>query len=230
MSRQVALASLFLAACGAGNHGDDNGTVDAGDMAGLVFQISSPDLGQIDQDTTVEHLRMHARDVRALGDAAPGDDRTLLDHTDIDLDTGAVRTIQFDKAPPGRYSSFELVVDRPSDSDYAWQMDGTTVVDGNNWNFEIEDDQAQPITLPIDVTLDAGQTATIQVHVLVNPICEPIDWSQALPDGSTLEINDASPQAAGARMRFSTSFSIAGVQLSYAHRATTAQSMLALGP
>jgi len=173
---------------------------------------------------------MHVRDVRALGDAAPGDTRTSLDHTDLDLDQGKTDTIQFDKAPPGRYSSFEFVVDRPSDSDYAWRMDGSTQVNGTGWSFEIEDDHAQTISLPIDVTLDAGQTATIQVQVQVNPICEPIDWSQVPPDGDMLELGDNDPQAAGARSRFATAFSIAGVQLSYAHRATTAQSMLALGP
>jgi len=37
MSRVVAFASLIFAACGAGNHGDDDAPDAGGAMAGLVF-------------------------------------------------------------------------------------------------------------------------------------------------------------------------------------------------
>jgi hypothetical protein len=214
MSRIALVALLAAAACGGGGHGDDDDSgVDAG-MAGLVFRVSSPDLGQLAQDTTISQVKMHVRDVRALGDASTGTGPTYLDRTDLDLTEGDVKTITFDQAPPGRYSSLDFAVDRPQDGEYAWELRGTTVVDGNTWSIEVEDDQSTSLSLPLDLQLDAGHVATIDITLTVNPICEPIDWSQVPEDGGgSLEIHDLSPEMPGLRSRFATAFAVSGVDV-----------------
>lgn len=214
MSRIALVALLAAAACGGGGHGDDDdgGTADAG-MAGLVFRVSSPDLGQLDQGTTISQVKMHVRDVRALGDASTGTGPTYLDRTDVDLTEGDVKTITFNQAPPGRYSSLDFSVDRPQDGDYAWKLTGTTMVNGTPWDLEVENDQSTSISLPLDLQLEAGHTATVDIALTVNPICEPVDWSQVPQDGDHLEVGDESPEMPGLRTRFGTAFAVSGVDV-----------------
>src|SRR6185436_4514443 len=106
---------------------------------GLVFRFVAPDLGQEVDDVTVSQIHVSIRDVRALGDAAPGDDRTTQDRAQIALPDEPAE-IRFDEAPPGRYSSFEFEIDRAQDGESAWDMAGSVHFNGEDWPFAIEDE------------------------------------------------------------------------------------------
>jgi hypothetical protein len=215
--RRAALATvavLTLAACGPGdvhNGDDDGGTADANGMSGLVFRFVAPDLGQTVDDLTVSQIHLSVRDVRALGDAAPGDDRTTLDRDQIDLP--GTEEVRFDQAPPGRYSSFELEIDRAQDGESSWSMTGSVHFNGDDWGFAIDDEESRPISLPlVDVNLRAGEIATFTVQIDVSGICSGVDW-ESLPQEDPLEIDHESPQIAGIRTNLTAAFSIVSVDV-----------------
>jgi hypothetical protein len=213
----AAVTALTLAACGPGGvHNGDDGGADATDPqeGGLVFRFVAPDIGQTTSDLTVSQLRLSLRDVRALGDAAPGDERTTLDRRELELHDQEMPEIRFDQAPPGRYSSFEFEIDRALDGESSWSMEGVVHFDDADWSFSVEDEESRAISLPLqDVTLAAGETATITVEIDVIAICSDVDWPSLPREGSEIQIDDDSSAIAGMRANLVTSFSIAGVDV-----------------
>ena len=219
--RRCAVIVLFaVAACGPGETitgDDDGGVIDApeGGMSGLVFRFTAPDVGVHADELTIDRFRGNLRDIRALGDAAPGDARTSQDALAFDFDGTEGKTasvVEFHEAPPGRYSSFEFVVDAPVDGDDAWRLEGDVLVESQTHAFNIEDDEPAAISLELaDVVLGAGETATITIEIDLFGICDAIDWESIERDGNTYDIDDDSEAIIGIRTSFATSFSIADV-------------------
>jgi hypothetical protein len=218
--RRAALATvtvLTLAACGPGDvhPGDDDAAPDgaAPGGSGLVFRFVAPDLGETIDDLTVSGIHLSVRDVRALGDAAPGDDRTTLDRGTIELPGDGAAEIRFDDAPPGRYSSFELEIDRSQDGESSWRMDGTVRVDGEDQDFVIDDEAAAPISLPLaNLNLGAAEVATITIEIDVIGLASVVDW-ESLPPEDVLTVDDDSPELAAVHARLTSAFSVASVDI-----------------
>ncbi len=204
------LTVLMLAACG--QHpgtGDDDAGADAG-MSGLEFRFVAPSIGQPVGQVTIAELHAHLRDIRALGDAAPGDSRTSLDHTDIDLQKSSdVTTVRFDKAPPGRYSTFAFQVEAPTDLDHSWWMRGSDATAGG---FEVDDSRDLAMSLPLSLDLAAGTTTVVTVSISVDHLCDGVDWTVLPRDDGSYILDGDSSQLAAVHDRFAAAFTITDVQ------------------
>jgi hypothetical protein len=162
-------------------------------------------------DCTLGDIAIGLADLRVLGDAAPsddtrkdafdlawgtgdtGDDDGAGDGADGDLRSGdgdgEIRTVQFDHAPPGLYSSVRAAI-----TDYA--ITGTATTEGVH-PFVIADEQAGlGFTLSFDeVMLEAGETLVIDIDVALEDVVRVIDWSEVpAGEGGTLRVDDESSQ------------------------------------
>jgi len=173
-----------------GGGGDDGG----GNQGGLTFRfLADPDLptdkdGAFEVEITSAAYDFH--DIRAIGDAAPGDSRTSRTFFPIDLREDRI-LLPFPDAPQGIYS-FLL-----ADIDY-FVVRGKVRIDGISHDFEIED------TPPgLELSLDLGglelgdepQTCTVAIDL--RPITRVIDWQPLAPTGDDeIEIHGSYPDIA----------------------------------
>lgn len=210
-------AALMMAACGppgeipVGDAGDD--TVDAiEEMAGLEFRWSASGLGE-NGDATLDEVQLFLRDIRAIGDATPGDDTyQAMDELVFRADGGGeAETIEFRRAPPGRYSAFEFELARPSDGGAAWSITGTCDVMGQGYDLEIEDDTSSSISLPLDLLLAAGETRVIEIEIAIDEVVAGVDWNDGTIEDDTLVVDEDSPLMPGMRSRLIAAFSIASI-------------------
>jgi hypothetical protein len=216
MLRAAALATLatLAAACGPGDLGPDAGSedVDASTaMGGLVFQFSAPDVDQQLDEVLFTRLRLRMTNLRANGDAGPSLD-TYLDERDLDLKDPVVHEVRFDRAAPGRYSAFEFGLERHSDMEAAWELEGEIELDGDDLRLEVEDEQTSSISLPLDLDLAPGETVEIAITVDLPSLAEAIEWDDVPLSGGDLVIDGDEPLLLAA-MRFAlvSSFEIASI-------------------
>src|SRR5688572_29187631 len=197
MRAPVLVAALMLAACGP--PGEIPGT-DAGDdtpdgatgMAGLEIRWSATGLGE-NGDATIDRIRLFLRDLRATGDATSGNEahRPRLDLEFRSDGSGPpVEPVEFRQAPPGRYSAFEFQLARPMDGELSWSVDGGCDVDDSSYDLEIEDEDPLSISLPLDLLLEPGDEAVLEVQFAADLIVEGVDWSQGNIEDDTLVVDD----------------------------------------
>src|SRR4029079_15907615 len=173
--------ALLLAACSVSSGsradsgpdpGEDGGGPgpDAGEgAAGLVLEFHgmpmlTASLGG-DFNAELEEVRIVLENVRAVGDAAPGDERTTRDELRLDWygasdDDGGDPAnnepvlVTFDQAPPGLYSNIYSEV-------VHYRMQGQVEVESNEREFDINDSPSTALAISISlggVTLEAGET------------------------------------------------------------------------
>ena len=165
-----------------GNPDDDSG-LPAG---GLTFDfVADPSL-PTDPDgaalVVISKARYQLADVRAIGDAAPGDDRTSRSSFEMQLEQAPVR-LPFPEAPQGIYSF--LLADVVS-----YEIEGTVQVDSGSdagvdeIAFEIHD-QPPDLELSIDLAglVVGAQPVTCVIEVDLRRITREIDWASEEPDG-----------------------------------------------
>ena len=232
----VALFALLAAACSVESGSRPDGGVVPGQdgggpgpdapvgSAGLVLEFRGlPALPAAlggDFDAELDEVRLDLEDVRAVGDAAPGDERTSRDELRLEWRGGASSgeggddepqnepvVVTFDQAPPGLYSRLfaELV---------AYQIEGTVVVaEGGERDFEIDDSPSTGIAISISlggVTLEAGETRRIIVEVSCADAVLDTPWDQVEEDEGELVVEDGSPQVAAVREAMQAAFSYQG--------------------
>lgn len=218
-ARAAGLIAILAAACGGGSppSGPDaggGGGVDAGDggVVGdeglhLVFHADPTlpaDLGGEFQARITEVNETILEDLRVVGDAAPGDDRTRIDQLRLDWPRETDPEVWFQDAPPGMYASVLATLNR-------YDLRGTVVVDGVERDFEINDEQAGiSLSIPLpDVTLEAGQIVTIDLDVALGAVVLGIDWSAVeLDEDGDLELDDDDPQAPAVVEALRTGFTV----------------------
>ena len=220
---QVAGAAVLAAACLGSPPGydekdaGDEPTADAGPdaapgAAGLTFVwIADPDPpAQLDGDVTLTEVRLDLRDLRAIGDSAPGDERTSRDQLDLRWeDRDEPVPLVFEHAPPGLYSSLQFDIGGDGQGN-AFLIRGTVVRDGMTLPFEISDQSALPVSVPLAFELQAGETRTIDVSLAIGAAVGDIDWSMVELDEGELEL-DEGPQLDEFRAALADGFA-AGVQ------------------
>jgi len=207
----IAIAA-FAAACGdLSPSDDDGGGPDAGD-SGLDVHWHAVGVDGPVGDVTVEELRLWLSDLRVVGDAAPGDDRTYLAYAELQLDGGDEPEQHFPDAPPGRYSSLDFALRGPVDGEDAWRLLGTVLIDGTTYTLDIADSATTTFTLPLDLMLLAGQARIIHVEVDVAAVISGVDWSVMPRDGDRVEISDDDPEFAPFRARLVSSITISGIE------------------
>jgi hypothetical protein len=218
----VGLAVALASACtpapyggddadGGTNPGQDGGA-DAGPaQSGLVCQWENlPTLpGSLGQNLYLDEVQMPLRDVRAIGDAAPGDSRTYVASLDLLWKHGeAPPSLSFPMAPPGLYSRFEFRVQSGAGEGYV--LTGEIVLPGHDHRikFAIHDSQLLSVSIPlIGLSLEPGQVKTIAVKVDIAAVLHAIDWSQVEIEDDRIEIGEDSDQISIIRATLATSIS-----------------------
>jgi hypothetical protein len=200
----VACAFAALAgACGAGDSGggpdaaiDQDGDLLPPDAAaaasGLGFEFhSDPELpGEIEGSGTKALLVSTTIDlvsVRAIGDSAPGDERTTRDELELEWEKTSTLALWFADAPPGIYSSLLASVT-------AFTLVGTVEVRGDVYPFLIEDEPPSPLSVSValmGVRLDAGADELVTIDVDLDDVVKEVDWPSLEPGpGGVLLVDD----------------------------------------
>lgn len=228
MVRATAAFFVFVllagASCGDDANGDDAGPPDAtpsdggggADVlsggGGLGFEfIAVPALPGITSDVSVDELRVELRDVRAIGDSAPGDSRTSIAQLSLDWRAGDdPAPLQFPQAPPGIYSNLEARVGSSSGG-RRFEIRGHVRVGGVNHAFRIEnDDSAVRVTVNLAGLAVAAQPRTAVIAVALGFLGN-VRWSD-LGDDEELKIESGNPQMAAVEAGLAAAFSLASVR------------------
>jgi len=189
----IIIAVVALAtACGQTPADDVDADAMTTAMQGLRLQFDSkPDIpGDAggDYDARIETASFQLRNLRAIGDAAPGDERTRVAELTIawtnETQPGLVL---FDSAPLGLYSqvSTEIV---------AYSITGTVKVNDTTYQFQIEDTPPtaiQVMTQLENVTVTAGEITEVTLRVDIEEPVRELNWSLLPPNGSGVIVVDS---------------------------------------
>jgi hypothetical protein len=165
-------------------------------------------------------VRLDLRDVRIIGDAAPGDARTSraqiwlawgceegdggVEEGEGECEGSAPRRFSFPDAPEGIYSSLLARL-------HLFRYEGQATTDQRR-EFTVEEEpEGVDVTIPLpDVPLGPGEVVEIVIGVALDDPVLAVDWGAVAPDGSgILLVNEGSSQidsviaAAAAAFRFS---------------------------
>jgi hypothetical protein len=204
-----------------GEDGGGPGPDAAGGSAGLVLEFHGiPALtAALDGDfmAELEEVRIDLEDVRAVGDAAPGDARTTRDQLRLDWygasddDGGEAANnepvlVTFNEAPPGLYSNvYAEVVD--------YRLQGHVEVETNERDFDIDDSLSSPLAISIPlggVVLEAGETRHVSIDVSCGDVVVETRWDEVGEEDGKLVIDSGSPQIAAVRETMQAAFSFDG--------------------
>ncbi len=199
----------------AGHPGDGDASIDADVPPGgaaLVFKWlakPAPQAG-VGANMVIKEIRLPLRDVRAVGDAAPGDIRTSVATLDLRWDDGhAPQVLTFPLAPPGLYSRFEFRVQSVDGKGYELKGEVTVAGHEDTLKFDIHDNQMLPVSLPLsELELKVGEVENIEVSLNVAAVLAVIDWQSMQDDDGSYEIDEQSPQIGVIRAALASSFSV----------------------
>lgn len=194
----VALLGLAsLSACSgpaapAVDAGDGDAALDDGGGQGssLRFQfVSMPtvpaDLGG-DYAETVASVDLDLRNVRAIGDAAPGDERTTAAEYAIAFGfESPPNFLLFDQAPPGMYSHLLAQI-------VGYQISGTVVLSADPIPYLIDDTPPTPLSVSIpltDVRVVDDQRTDVVVEIDVGQVLGEISWELFDPGSESVDID-----------------------------------------
>ncbi len=210
MVRAPALTAIVvltgaLAGCPAS---DDTGDPDAADKSGLHVTWSTAPVvpGPVGLTASISRLELHVSSVRVIGDAGPGDTRTSKDSVDLKWKDGeSPSDILFKEAPAGLYSSVDLGVGGDLEQ---LEIEGSALIGGSWMDFEIQDQATISASLPLALTLAAGDSATIPIVFDLGPALAAVPFDQlAIEEGRRhLDTGDAAMAAVRAAL-------IAGIHL-----------------
>ena len=169
---------------------------------GLLFTFrSAPTDLPTDPDggnkMVIERADIWMRNVRAVGDAAPGDERTRIESVHLDysllepVDGGTLR-FEFPQAPPGLYSVLIAEVTR-------YSLEGTVEIGGDEFDYKIDVEVAPPRTINVDLKgQDLGST-TLHVPIKsdLRKLPRAINWNQVELEDGELEVDSDDPVVEG---------------------------------
>jgi len=198
------LTLTALAGCPGEAPGDDQPPPDGGEVpdggaGGLVFTWhTTPAIPSTGADgIRIDEVQLQLRDVRAIGDAAPGDGRTSRASLTLEWDgSHAPDPLRFDQAPPGLYSTLALRVEG------GYEIRGGVLRDGTWTPCKIEDDAAGPVSVPLDaLSLEVGHTVTLPIQIDLAAVMNAVRWADVPVDDDELVVDEDSPQIAAVRQR-----------------------------
>lgn len=194
---RVAVIAI-LATLGCGDPGDDGiVTPDAGELLDggevttelrLRFE-ADPSRGDFDADfdPTLTDIEILLSNVRAIGDSAPGDERTTIENLTLSFVESDSQVVQFDAAPVGRYSRVRARVDS-----FVTRGELTIGAELLNWEIDVQ----APGGLELDISLapvdlEPGQQAQIDLAVELDKPYDEVDWDSFDTSGGTLRVDDS---------------------------------------
>lgn len=140
----------------------------------------------------IDEVRLWLRDVRVIGDSAPGDSRTSLAQLELDFEPGrSPAPVSFPQAPPGNYSQLAARFGR-SDGSQSFELQGTVTIAGQPHELEIKDDNIADVSVALSVSVE---TQAVAVTVALDlSFLGSIDWSSAPQDGNgRIQLEDGGP-------------------------------------
>jgi hypothetical protein len=211
---------LLAAACGDGSDvgdagvdgavGGDAGQSDASDVptGGLIFElVAVPALPEVTADLLVDEVRLELRDVRAIGDSAPGDARTSIASLSLEWRPGdEPRRLAFPLAPPGIYSSLQARFGGGFDE--ALEIRGRVRRGGELVTFHVEhDDLAAPIVVDLGGLAVASAPRTAVVSMSLS-FLGGVPWDQIELEDGELKVEADDPQMAAVVSGLQAAFSL----------------------
>ena len=207
----IILSCLLYSGCtpeDVGYRPDAGARVDAmPGTAGLVFRFGSTPAvpGSVDDSGSielhVEEAELLLERVRAIGDSAPGDERTSVEAFSLDWEEG-LEELRFPRALPGVYS--QLLGDIAS-----YEIEGTIDMEEGTWPFQISESAADiPFFVSLDqIALDPGMTREIEVIIDLSEVLRQIDWDAVPVDEEGVRrVDGDSEQIESVRQKLEESF------------------------
>jgi hypothetical protein len=167
--------------------GDGSSSTDQGLQ--VTWSSGTPIPGNATSDVTVSKLLFRVANLRVIGDAGPGDNRTSADSFQVQWAQGMTpATETFADAPSGLYSHIVFLADGNL-VDYSYEIEGTAKVDGNITNFKIHDRSPLPVSLDTSTTLEPNQATSLAIVVRVDQALTSLDWSKLNNQNGTLTLD-----------------------------------------
>jgi hypothetical protein len=167
---------------------DNDGSVDAPGLS-LRWSTRAPIPGDITSEITVGSMVYRIANLRVIGDAGPGDNRTSQDTFSASWDTGVVPpTITFTDAPSGLYSKVILLADA-NFIDYAYEIHGTVKVSGDTHPYKVHDRTPIGVSIDTSAMLDPGKGTSITIRLDMAKAFEGLDFTKLTNDSGTLVLD-----------------------------------------
>lgn len=213
----LAIALGAAVGCSSGPGGGTNpeldgggGEIDApdgGQGGGLRLVLGSdpgiPSSFAADYAPTMDEVELALADFRAIGDAAPGDDRTLVSTLRLTWSEGGDEIVRFPDAPIGRYSRIRASLE-------SFRIAGTCVIEGETWSWAIEDAATGGIDIDVflaNVEVMPGSETRVKLEVDLERLYDRVeDWADIEPVDGVLLIDGSHPQIGELRSRFEEAF------------------------
>jgi hypothetical protein len=140
-------------------------------------------------DTTITSMTFRVANLRVIGDAGPGDDRTSIDTIVLQWQAGVLPSpISFANAPTGLYSRVVLLADGNL-VDNSYELAGTTKVDGMTLPYSIQDRSPLAISLDTSTMLDPDQVASLGITIKIDQALQSLDFSKLDNENGTLTLD-----------------------------------------
>jgi hypothetical protein len=213
MIRCGVLAGCLIACHSSDPVGPDSGSPDGptGPAGMHVAWKSLPPTwpGAISNGIQIDNATFLFDNLKVIGDAGPGDDRTTADSFQLHWDSMAMpATIDFADAPTGVYSKVAFQIDGHLIQS-SYKLHGHVTINSLSVPFEIEDREALSLSLQCNRTLAPGGSVTVDVALDFGAALTSIDWAKVhMDDNGTLELDTTDSQMPAFRNKFATSFSI----------------------
>lgn len=158
---------------------------------------------------TLQRVEVRLRDVRLIGDTAPGDERTSLARLDLVWQASAVGgEAALPLAPPGIYATAQARVS--DDAAASYRLTGI-VDDGDSPEpFEVVDNAAVDVSISLDgYSLASGRQQDLELGADLIGIVDGVDWSSVTPDGEgVLRVDATHPQITVTREALRSAFAL----------------------
>ena len=185
--------------------GGEESDADIGESSLLFTFTSDPELpGEFEGDYagTIIEATIALENIRAIGDAAPGDERTTRSELLLGFDEEATSNgLFFPDAPPGRYSHLLTQV-------VSYTITGTSVLDSAPIPFTIEDTPPSPLSVSIELegVEVVDERAEARIEVDLEKVVKEIAWDEFDPFSESVEIDASSSMIDSIREHLEESF------------------------
>lgn len=140
----------------------------------------------------IEDARMWLRNVRAVGDAAPGDERTTIESVILGYNPGepggGTLQLDFPRAPAGVYSLLIAEVTR-------YELEGSVEVGGDDFDYSIDVELSPGQTVNIDLKgqVLGSELLTVPIKSDLRKLPREIDWNNADQEDGEIEVESSDP-------------------------------------